>query len=264
LPVVDTPTLEYVVAEAAAAGIADVLLVTGRGQESVVDHFDTAPALEDALERKGDTDALAAVRRSTGLARVLSVRQHAPRGLGHAIGCGAAFVGDEPFAVLLGDEFMHGDDPVLATMLDVQAERGGIVVALVDVPRAVISRYGSAVAEPTDRADVVRVTGRVEKPAPDEAPSTLAVVGRYVLPPEVFAEIARTAPGVGGEIQITDAMAALIDAGVPAHGVVFTGRRFDTGDRGEYLKAIVALACERPDLGPGFRTWLTEFVRSGA
>jgi UTP--glucose-1-phosphate uridylyltransferase len=260
LPVVDKPALQYIVEEAAAAGISDVLLITSRGKGAMVDHFDRAPGLEAALEEKGDTVRLEAVRRPASLAEVSTSRQHEPRGLGHAVLCGASHVGDEPFAVMLGDDLIDERDPLLPTMLDLQAEHGGVVLAFVDVPREIINRYGSAAAEPTGRDGVVRVTQLVEKPKPEEAPSTLAVIGRYVLPPEIFAVLRETRPGAGGEIQLTDAMATLLQQGVPVHGVVFTGRRYDTGDRGDYLKAVVELACAREDLGPEFRAWLVEFV----
>lgn len=261
LPVVDKPAIEYVVEEAARAGLTDVLLVSGRGKRSVEDHFDRAPELEAALEAKGDEHRLALVRASTNLANVHSVRQGEPRGLGHAVLCAAAHVGDEPFAVLLGDDLIDPRDPLLETMLKVQAERGGSVVALMEVPREQIAMYGCAsVADAED--DVVRVTGLVEKPDPDEAPSNLAVIGRYVLSPGIFEELRQTEPGRGNEIQVTDAMQRLL-AHEPMHGVVFRGRRYDTGDRSDYLKAVVRLAVERPDIGPDFLAWLREFV-SGA
>src|SRR5690242_20019361 len=186
LPVVDIPALEYVVAEAARVGLTDVLVITARGKEALADHFDRAPELEAALEKKGDTERLEAVRRSSELADVHFVRQGAPLGLGHAVLCAAAFVGDEPFAVMLGDDLIDRRDPLLATMLGVQAEHGGSVVALLEVPPEQIKLYGAATVQPTGTVDVVRVTDLVEKPAPDEAPSNLAVIGRYVLSPAVF------------------------------------------------------------------------------
>jgi UTP--glucose-1-phosphate uridylyltransferase len=260
LPVVDVPALEYVVAEAARVGLTDVLVITARGKEAIADHFDRSPELEAALEKKGDADRLASVRRSSELASMHFLRQGSPRGLGHAILCADAFVGDEVFGVLLGDDLVDERDELLGPMLEVQAEQGGCVVALMEVPRHSVSLYGCVAADPTDRDGVVRVTDLVEKPSPDEAPSNLAIIGRYVLAPSIFATLRDTAPGRGGEIQITDALHRQVRDGEPMHGVVFRGRRYDTGDRADYLKAVVRLACERPDLGPEFRRWLSDFV----
>ncbi|HEV2889186.1 MAG TPA: UTP--glucose-1-phosphate uridylyltransferase GalU [Frankiaceae bacterium] len=259
LPVVDKPAIQYVVEEAARAGLTDVLLVTGRGKRALEDHFDRMPELESALAAKGDDARLALVREPEGLADVHFVRQGDPRGLGHAILCAAAHVGDEPFAVLLGDDLIDERDPLLETMLDIQRERGGSVVALMEVPPDQIAMYGCAATEGEPDGDVVRVTGLVEKPDPAEAPSNLAIIGRYVLSPSIFDEIRQTPPGRGNEIQITDAMQRLL-AREPLHGVVFRGRRYDTGDRADYLKAVVRLAVDRPDIGPGFLAWLREFV----
>jgi UTP--glucose-1-phosphate uridylyltransferase len=264
LPVVDIPALEYVVAEAARVGLTDVLVITARGKEAIADHFDRVPELEAALEKKGDADRLATVRRSSELASMHFVRQGNPRGLGHAILCADAFVGAEPFGVLLGDDLVDERDELLRPMLDVQAEHGGCVVALMEVPRHSISLYGCVAAEPTDRDGVVRVTDLVEKPSPDDAPSNLAIIGRYVLAPSIFDTLRETAPGRGGEIQITDALQRQVRAGESMHGVVFRGRRYDTGDRADYLKAVVRLACERPDIGPEFRQWLEDFVAGRA
>ncbi len=264
LPVVDVPAMEYIVAEAAGVGLTDVLVITARGKEAIADHFDRAPELEAALEKKGDSERLAAIRRSADLADVHFVRQGAPRGLGHAILCAAAFVGDEVFAVLLGDDLVDERDPLLQPMLDVQAEHGGCVVALMEVPRHSVSLYGCVAAEPTGVDGVVRVTDLVEKPAAEDAPSNLAIIGRYVLAPSIFGTLRETEPGRGGEIQITDALRRQATAGEPMHGVVFRGRRYDTGDKAEYLKAVVRLACERPDLGPDFRQWLEDFVAGRA
>ncbi|PZS32557.1 MAG: UTP--glucose-1-phosphate uridylyltransferase [Pseudonocardiales bacterium] len=262
LPIVDRPVLQYIVEEAAAAGLTDVLLVTRRGKYAMVDYFDRAPELEAALSAKGDEERLAAVRRPSELADISTSRQSVARGLGHAVLCASAHVGLEAFAVMLGDDLIDASTPVLPTMLEIQAEHGGIVVLLADVPKEVVNRYGIASVESTGRADVVRITGLVEKPEPSEAPSTLAVIGRYVLPGEIFAVLRDTRPGAGGEVQLTDAMAAMLDAGTPVHGVVFGGRRYDTGDRGDYLKAVVEMACDREDLGPAFRDWLKDFVRT--
>ena len=264
LPVVDKPAIQYVVEEAVAAGLEDVLMVTGRGKGGLEDHFDRAWELEAALEAKGDTYRLEAVRAATVLADIHYVRQGDPRGLGHAVLVGADHVGDEPFAVLLGDDLIDPRDPLLQRMVQVQEQHGGSVVALIEVPPEQVSLYGCGAVETTAEDDVVRVTDLVEKPEPGEAPSNLAIIGRYVLAPEVFAVLRDTAPGRGGEIQLTDALKTLAgrstDAGGGVHGVVFEGRRYDTGDRQDYLRTIVKLAAERPDLGPRFRDFLRSFV----
>ncbi|CAM5789912.1 UTP--glucose-1-phosphate uridylyltransferase GalU [Cellulomonas persica] len=267
LPVVDKPAIQYVVEEAVAAGLDDVLLITGRSKRTLADHFDAVPELEAALEAKGDTERLAKVRESTELANVHFVRQGQPRGLGHAVLQAKHHVGDEPFAVLLGDDLIDERDALLTPMLEIQERLGGSVIALLEVPAEQISSYGCAAIEPIDGtqdADTVRITGLVEKPPVDEAPSNLAIIGRYVLHPAVFEVLENTAPGRGGEIQLTDALATLMD--MPAEqgggvtGVVFRGRRYDTGDRLDYLKAVVRIAADRPDLGPDFKEWLAGYV----
>ncbi|MEU8762820.1 UTP--glucose-1-phosphate uridylyltransferase GalU [Streptomyces sp. NPDC048659] len=263
LPVVDKPAIQYVVEEAVSAGLSDVLMITGRNKRPLEDHFDRNYELEEALTRKGDEERLARVQESSELATMHYVRQGDPRGLGHAVLCAQPHVGDEPFAVLLGDDLIDPRDPLLARMLEVLAAGGGSVVALMEVDPAQIHLYGCAAVEPTADADVVRITGLVEKPDPADAPSNYAIIGRYVLDPAVFGVLGETEPGRGGEIQLTDAlqkMAADETLGGPVHGVVFKGRRYDTGDRGDYLRAIVRLACEREDLGPDFRAWLKGFV----
>lgn len=262
LPVVDRPVLQYIVEEAAAAGINDVLLITGRGKTSMVDHFDRQPYLEQRLAEKGDQERLAAVVRPSELAEIYTCRQGEPLGLGHAVSYAESHVGGEAFAVLLGDEFM-GDESLLVSMLELQARTGGIVIALLEVDPEQVSRYGICSVEPAPDAagdDVVRITGLVEKPPVGSAPSNLAIIGRYVLPPAIFDAIRKTGPGSGGEIQLTDAMAALLAAGTPVHGIVYRGVRYDTGAPLGYLQAVVQLACQREDLGAAFRGWLTEFV----
>jgi UTP--glucose-1-phosphate uridylyltransferase len=270
LPVVDRPALQYIVEEAARAGLPEVLMVTGRNKGAIEDHFDRTPELETALEAKGDGDRLASVHESTDVAQVFFVRQGEAKGLGHAVLQAAAFVGDEPFAVLLGDDIIDARDLLLEQMLAVQAEHGGAVIALLDVGADNISKYGAVAVEEAEASaevagagagdQVLRVTGLVEKPPADEAPSTLAIIGRYVLPAEIFAAIRETPPGRGGEIQLTDALLRLVEDGVPVHGIVFSGRRYDTGDKLDYLKAVVRLAVEREDLGPAFGPWLRDFV----
>ncbi|MFD7747636.1 UTP--glucose-1-phosphate uridylyltransferase GalU [Streptomyces sp. NPDC059698] len=263
LPVVDKPAIQYVVEEAVAAGLSDVLMITGRNKRPLEDHFDRNYELESALTRKGDAERLAKVQESSDLATMHYVRQGDPRGLGHAVLCAAPHVGDQPFAVLLGDDLIDPRDPLLARMVEVQEREGGSVVALMEVEPSQIHLYGCAAADATVDGDVVRVTDLVEKPDPADAPSNLAIIGRYVLDPAVFDILRHTEPGRGGEIQLTDALQLLAadeTIGGPVHGVVFKGRRYDTGDRGDYLRAIVRLACEREDLGPDFRTWLRKYV----
>jgi UTP--glucose-1-phosphate uridylyltransferase len=260
LPVVDRPVLQYIVEEAVRAGIQDVLLVTGRGKTSMVDHFDRRPDLEARLIKSGNTEMLEQIQRLNTLAQIYTRRQGEPLGLGHAVSHAEFHVHGEPFVVMLGDEFTEESEPLLPQMLDLQASAGGIVLALVEVDWDEVSRYGVASVAPTDDPGVVTVTGLVEKPPRDQAPSNLVVVGRYVLPASIFDAIRRTGPGSGGEIQLTDAMALLLDEGTPVHGIVYRGTRYDTGVPLGYLQAVVQLACRRPDIGPEFRAWLTDFV----
>ncbi len=255
LPVVDKPAIQYVVEEAVAAGLDDILFVTGRSKRPLEDHFDRNLELESALEAKGDTARLHSVTASNDLARIHYVRQGDALGLGHAVLMAERHVGDHPFAVLLGDDLIDPRDPVLEHMIAVRDRLGGSVLCLMEVPRDQIALYGCAAVAPTDAAGVVQVTDLVEKPDAAAAPSSLAVIGRYILDPEVFAVLARTPPGRGGEIQLTDALRELALAG-RVHGVLFTGRRYDTGDRLSYLQAVIRLALERDDLGPALRAWL--------
>jgi UTP--glucose-1-phosphate uridylyltransferase len=259
LPVVDKPAIQYVVEEAAAAGLDDVLMVTGRHKRAIEDHFDNAFELEQALAAKGDAVRLDAVRDPARLANIHHIRQGEPLGLGHAVLCARRHVGDQPFAVLLGDDLIDPREDLLNRMLDVRERHEGSVVALMEVPPEQIHLYGCAAVEATREDGVVRVTGLVEKPSRESAPSLYAVIGRYVLDPAVFDTLERTAPGRGGEIQLTDALQELAAAGT-VHGVVFDGLRYDTGDKADYLRTVVRLACDRDDLGPEFVAWLKEFV----
>ncbi|WP_435527914.1 UTP--glucose-1-phosphate uridylyltransferase GalU [Microbacterium aurantiacum] len=262
LPVVDKPAIQYVVEEATAAGIEDVLIIIGRNKNNLSNHFDSVPELESNLLKKGDQDKLAKVQRSSDLADIHFVRQGEPRGLGHAVLRARAHVGDHPFAVLLGDDLIDERDPLLTTMLEEHRRTGAAIVALMEVDPDSIHMYGAAAVEATDTDGVVKVTGLVEKPKKEDAPSNLAIIGRYVLSPDVFEILERTEPGKGGEIQLTDAlqeMAADTD-GPGVLGVVFGGRRYDTGDRVDYIKAIVQLAADREDLGPELRPWFKDFA----
>ena len=259
LPVVDKPAIQYVVEEAVAAGLNDMLLITGRSKRSIEDHFDRAYELEEALAAKEDWEKLSLVRESSELATVHYVRQGAPKGLGHAVLCAEQHVGREPFAVLLGDDLIDARDPLLTRMIDVRNEHGGSVVALMEVDPEDISLYGCAAVEATSENDVVMITDLVEKPAPGTAPSRWIVIGRYVCDPEVFDVLRVTPPGRNGEIQLTDALKVLAVNG-ELRGVLFSGRRYDTGNKLDYLRTMVMFAAERPDLAGEFIPWLRKFL----
>lgn len=265
LPVVDRPAIQYVVEEAIRAGLNDVLMITGRNKRALEDHFDRVPVLEQQLAEQGKDALLASVVATNEMGGDLHyVRQGDPKGLGHAVLRAKRHVGDEAFAVLLGDDLIDEKEDLLARMVEVQERTGGSVVALMEVPREAISAYGAAAIEAVEGEDgFVKITGLVEKPAADEAPSNYAVIGRYVLSPKVFEILEDTAPGRGGEIQLTDALQTLAQGegeGEGVYGVVFSGRRFDTGDKLSYLKANVILAAERPEFGDDLRAWLKDFV----
>jgi len=259
LPVVDKPAIQYVVEEAVSAGIDDILVILGRNKNTISNHFDSVPELESKLTDKGDLERLQRVQASSDLADIHFVRQGEPKGLGHAVLRAQAHVGDATFAVMLGDDLMDERDPLLPKMIEENQRTGLTIVALMEVDPDQIHLYGAAAVEATDDPDVVRVTGLVEKPKKEDAPSNYAIIGRYVLPPKVFDILERTPPGKGGEIQLTDALQELaVTDGVL--GVVFRGRRYDTGDRVDYIKAIVQIAADRDDLGPDIRPWLKEFA----
>lgn len=261
LPVVDKPAIQYVVEEAVAAGIDDILVIIGRNKNAISNHFDSVPELEVKLTEKGDVDRLERVMKSSDLADIHYLRQGEPKGLGHAVLRAKTHVGDSSFVVLLGDDLIDERDELITTMIAEHERTGAAVVALMEVDPASIHMYGAAAIEATDDDDIVRVTGLVEKPAQEDAPSNLAVIGRYVLPASVFPILERTEPGKGGEIQLTDALQELAadSDGPGVVGVIFRGRRYDTGDRVDYIKAIVQLAADRDDLGPELRPWLKEF-----
>lgn len=263
LPVVDKPAIQYVMEEAVAAGLSDVLMITGRRKQPLENHFDHVDELERTLRAKGDTARLAEVKQSSALGEVHYLRQGEPLGLGHAVLKSRLHVGDQAFAVLLGDDIIDARDPLLTRMIEVHARENASVVALLEVEPALVHQYGVATVEPmSGDSDTVRVTGLVEKPDPGTAPSNLAVIGRYVLQPDVFDVLERTPAGRGGEIQLTDALQTLAveQRGGGVVGVVFRGRRYDTGDKLDYLKSIVQIASDRDDLGEQFRTWLRRFV----
>jgi UTP--glucose-1-phosphate uridylyltransferase len=261
LPVVDKPAIQYVVEEAVAAGSDDVLMIVGRNKNALANHFDRVAELEHTLLEKGEADKLEKVMAASRLADIHFVRQGDPLGLGHAILRARKHVGDETFAVLLGDDLIDARDPLLGRMITVARERSATVIALMEVNPSQIHLYGCAAVEATDEDDLVKVTGLVEKPSAEDAPSNLAVIGRYVLRPEIFRVLESTPPGKGGEIQLTDALETLVgDEAIagPVLAVVFRGRRYDTGDRLDYLKSNILMALDRDDLGPGLAEWITE------
>jgi UTP--glucose-1-phosphate uridylyltransferase len=266
LPVVDKPAIQYVVEEAVSAGLHDVLLITGRSKHSIEDHFDRNYELEEALSAREEFDRLALVRESSDLATVHYVRQGDPKGLGHAVFCAAQHVGHEPFAVLLGDDLIDRRNPLLERMIEVRQRYGGSVVALMEVDPEQVSQYGAAAISPTSEEDVVSITDLVEKPVPGSAPSNWIVIGRYVCDPAVFDVLRDTPPGRGGEIQLTDALLTLArmnpEDGGGVHGVLFHGRRYDTGNKLDYLRTLVQFACERSDLAPEIVPWLREYLAS--
>jgi UTP--glucose-1-phosphate uridylyltransferase len=262
LPIVDKPAIQYVVEEAVAAGLHDVLIITGRNKENLTSHFDNVPELEHTLSNKGDHKKLGKVNEASELAEVHFLRQGQPLGLGHAVGRARKHVGNESFAVLLGDDLIDNRDPLLERMVQVHDQRRASVVALMEVPPEQVHLYGCAAIETTDEPDVVRITGLVEKPEPEDAPSNLAVIGRYVLRSEIFGLIDDLEPGRGGEYQLTDALNTLANGGgeAPVFGVVFSGRRYDTGDRAEWIKANVLLGVEHEELGEELRDWVMHFA----
>ncbi len=259
LPVVDKPLIQYAVDEARAAGIEQFCLVTGRGKTALVEHFDIAYELEATLRERGkhvELKMLNDLKLPPG--SIATVRQQEPLGLGHAIWCARAFIGDDPFAILLPDDLVLSEVPCTQQLAEAYYHTGGCVVAVTEVPHDQTSRYG-ILDIGADDGQLVEVKGLVEKPKPEDAPSNLSIIGRYVLMPEVIAELARMDRGAGNEVQLTDAMARLIGH-VPFHGLRYEGRRFDCGDKVGYLEAQLAFALRRPDLGPAVRKFLKHYV----
>jgi len=255
LPIVDTPTIQYIVEEAVAAGVRDVILICARGKDSIVDHFDIAAELEANLERAGKSALRQEMRRIAQMARVVTVRQQEPLGLGHAVLCAKALVGDEPFVVMLGDDIIDAQVPATRQLADCWERHGLGTIALMEVPREETSMYGIAAGTPLD-ARTTRIEQLIEKPKANP-PSNLAVIGRYVLPPRIFELLEQVKPGVGGEIQLTDALAMLArEEGLL--GYRFEGQRYDAGDRLGYLKANIAFAMKRPELAGPLRQYLRE------
>lgn len=259
LPLVDKPLLQHAVDEARAAGIEDFVFVTGRGKRAIEDHFDADPELNRTLESRNSTAALDAVRASElAPGRLFYTRQQQPLGLGHAVWCARAVIGDDPFAIILPDDFVLADKPCLKQMVEAYEEVGGNVVAVVDVPREHTNRYG-ILKVGSDDGRLAVVQGLVEKPKPELAPSTLSIIGRYILQPEVFDHLERQERGAGNEIQLTDAMARLIGV-QPFHGLRYTGTRYDCGDKVGFLEAGIAHALTRPDMADKVREMLRNFA----
>jgi UTP--glucose-1-phosphate uridylyltransferase len=259
LPVVDRPLIQYAVDEARAAGIEQFCLVTGHGKTALVEYFDVAFELEHTLRERNKTEELAALSAThSEPGSITSVRQQVPLGLGHAIWCARAFIGDDPFAILLPDDLILADEPCLAQLAAGYYETGGNIVAVTEVPREQTSRYG-ILRVGRDDGRLVEVTGLVEKPAPKDAPSNLSIIGRYILMPEVIKHLALMQRGAGGEVQLTDGMAKLIGA-QPFHGLRYKGRRFDCGDKVGFLEAQIAFALKRPDLADAVRGFLRNYA----
>ncbi len=258
LPVVDKPLIQYAVEEARAAGIEQFCMITGRGKMALVEHFDVAYELEATLKERGKADALAMLREAQmPPGSVVTVRQQEPLGLGHAIWCARAFIGDDPFAILLPDDLVLSDTPCLQQLAEAYEATGGSVVAVTEVAREHTHRYG-ILAIGADDGRLVEVTGLVEKPLPVDAPSNLSIIGRYVLTADVMDHLARMERGAGNEVQLTDAMARMIGHG-PFHGLRYEGRRFDCGDKVGFLEAQLAFALKRPDLAPAVRDFLKQY-----
>jgi len=254
LPIVDKPTIQYVVEEAAASGIEDIIIVTGRGKNAIEDHFDRSLELQIALERKGNDGQLKEIQRISELASFCYVRQKEPLGLGHAILVTRALVGNEPFAVLLGDDIIDAEVPCLRQMISAFDKYRSSIIAVQQVPREETSSYGIIDHKPVEDS-VYRIEDLVEKPTPDAAPSDLAIIGRYILTPEIFDALEQTLPDEGGEIQLTNGLRILLRTQA-IYGLAFRGRRYDAGSKLGFLKATVQFALKRPDLAPGFRSYL--------
>lgn len=263
LPLVDKPTLQYIVEEAVSAGIEEIIFVTSRSKRSIEDHFDAFPELEAVLAKKGKQRELAELQQIERMASYVVVRQPQPLGLGHALLCAKDVVGNEPFVVMLGDNLIDPGTPCLPRMLDMQKRYGGSVLSLFTCPPEQISAFGVASVETiAGAADAVKVHFLVEKPGREEAPSNLAVEGRYVLTPDIFALLEETHPGAGGEIQLTDALQAQAASGC-CYGLRFSGVRYDTGTPLGYLTSSIAYALKRPDIAAGLRAYMRQILREG-
>ncbi|WP_122049478.1 UTP--glucose-1-phosphate uridylyltransferase GalU [Asaia bogorensis] len=261
LPVVDRPLIQYAIDEARKAGIDQFCLITGRGKDSLIDYFDVAFELETTLRERGKNDLLKTLQPSSIEAGSLAaVRQQEPMGLGHAIWCARSFIGDDPFAILLPDDIVQGEKGCVAQLVEVYNQTGGNVVAVSEVPKEHTNRYG-ILDVGKDDGKLVEVKGLVEKPKPEDAPSNLSIIGRYVLLPEIMTHLSKLERGAGGEVQLTDAMAKMI-GNAPFHGLRYEGIRYDCGDKAGYLEAQIAFALERPDLREAMRGFIKKYANA--
>ena len=264
LPIVDKPTIQYIVEEALASGIEEILIISGHAKRAIEDHFDSAPVLERELEEKGKDDLLAIIRETADI-NVHYIRQKKMRGLGDAILCAKSFMAGEPFAVLLGDDVVYADatkgqQPALRQLIDIYDTYGGSVLGCQQVVPEKVSSYGIVAGKEIAGSKLLKVSDMIEKPELSEAPSNIAVLGRYIISPTIFELLEHTAPGKGGEVQLTDALKqlALVE---PVWAYCFEGKRYDVGDKLGFLKATVEFALRRPDLGGPFRSYLEEFMK---
>jgi len=257
LPIVDKPAIQFIVEEAIESGVEDIIIVTGKHKRAIEDHFDKSPELELMLEEKGNQELLDMVRRVTNLADIHYIRQKEPLGLGHAVLCARKFIGHEPFAVLLGDDIIRSEKPTLKSMIEVYDKLQTSVIGAMEVPHEEVDRYG--VISPDEKKGIIRIRDLVEKPRPEDAPSNLAVIGRYIIEPEIFSLLERALPGKGGEIQLTDALREL-NRQKQMVAYRLEGTRYDIGDKLGYIKATVDLALSRPDLRDQVKRYLLELT----
>jgi UTP--glucose-1-phosphate uridylyltransferase len=258
LPIVDTPLIQYAVEEAIACGIEEIIIITGKNKRAIEDHFDTAYRLEEKLRNAGNDKLLEVINKLDHL-HIAYIRQRHPLGLGHAILCAKPFIGDEAFAVILSDDLLDPEEPLLMDMIRVYDKLGCPVIALEEVPRSEVHRYG--VIDGTKEGDIYRINKLVEKPKAEEAPSNLAIIGRYILTPDIMGALERVNPGAGGEIQLTDALALLL-RDRPIYGYPIKGKRYDAGDKFGYLKAVVDFALRNDELSSDFSDYLVQKVKT--
>ncbi len=256
LPIVDIPSIQYVVQEAVDAGIQEIIFVTGRGKDGIEDHFDEAPELEQILAERGQADTVKQLRRIAEMTEVVSVRQKKPLGLGHAVLCARDLVGDEPFAVMLADDLIDSETPCIRQLLEIFEQKNESVIALMEVPQEDVQRYGVIKGKAIGRS-LFQIEATVEKPPAKEAPSRMAIIGRYILRPELFSILENLPAGKGGEIQLTDGLSQLVRER-QVYGCVFQGDRYDIGDKFGFVRATVAFALKRPDL----RDKVLEYLKS--
>jgi UTP--glucose-1-phosphate uridylyltransferase len=258
LPIVDIPSIQYVVQEAVDAGIQEIIFVTGRGKDGIEDHFDEAPELEQVLAERGQTELVEMLRRIKEMIEVVSVRQKKPLGLGHAVLCARDLVGDEPFAVMLADDLIDSDTPCIRQLLDIFEDKKESVIALMEVLPEEVQQYGVIKGQEIEKR-LYQIQATVEKPPAKEAPSRMAIIGRYILRPEIFSILQKQPPGRGGEIQLTDGLAQLVRER-QIFGCQFLGDRYDIGDKFGFVRATVAYALKRPDLKTKVKDYLKSVV----